>query len=320
VAAIPLRAKVADCLCLLGGAAVPVVAMLLYGAMTGSTVFPSSNHLSLATSFFHVGEDHSSLDTAIEAAERFESMTEVLAYDPAWLARMYFVRLYELLASDITSVIEPLLYFMFLPGAFFLIGRRWNRAFMIIMVVLIAETLLVNLKPFHPRYYLFLVPFLGAAIGYACREIIRADWPPPVRTGFTAALVLMFAVATAQATAKPYRYARNQMTELAEIVPLARHQIGPGAAVVARKPHLAFHTEATAVFLPQLQTLGELREFLRLLAADSPAYLLYGQAERRWRPQYRSLATSDLAPNWLEVVADSDEPGRWVLYRYRDPD
>ena len=319
VSSTPLRARLADCGCLLAGAAVPVVALLAYGAATGSTVFPTNNHLSLATSFFHVGDDHSSLDTALQAAARFGNMTEVLVYDPAGLAATYLDRIYELLAINLARLVEPPLYFMLLPGAFFLLGRRWNCAFLVIILVLSAEVLLVNLKPFHARYYLFLVPFLGAAIGHACREILRADWPASVRTTFAALLVLMFVVATGLATAKPYRFARNQMAELAELVPLARRQINPGSAVVARKPHLAFHSGAEAVFLPDFETVDRLREFLRLTAAERPAYLLYGQAERRWRPQYRALETADRVPDWLEVVAHSDAPGRWVLYRYRKP-
>ena len=246
-------------------------------------------------------------------------MEDVIRHDPALVATTYAVRLYELLARHIPEVIELPLYFMFLPGAFFLLGRRWSPPLVIILLVALGELLLVNLKPFHARYHLFLAPFLGAAIGYACREIVRADWSPPARRGLTAALILMFVVAIGLATAKPYRFARHQIAELAELVPLARHEIAPGAAVVARKPHLAFHVGAEAVFLPALERMGELRDFLRRQAAEHPVYLLYGQAEQRWRPQYRAVETADLAPSWLEAVAQSEVPGQWVLYRYREP-
>jgi hypothetical protein len=286
---------------------------------TVSTVFPTNNHVSLATSFFHAGDDHSSLDTALQAAARFHSMADVLLYDPARLATTYVFRLYELFARHIPDLLELPLFYMLLPGAFLLIGRRWDPVLLIILLVALAEILLVNLKPFHARYYLFLVPFLGAAIGHTCRATLRAEWSARARAGVTAALIMMFALAAGLATAHPYRFARHEIAELAELVPAARHEIAPGAAIVARKPHLAFHIGAEAVFLPDLERLEQLRDFLRVQATRRSAYLLYGQAEQRWRPQYRALGTADLAPDWLHVVARSDVPGQWVLYHYREP-
>jgi hypothetical protein len=38
--------------------------------------------------------------------------------------------------------------------------------------------------------------------------------------------------------------------------------------------------------------------------------------ERKYRPQYLTLQSADAAPDWLEPMAQSSEPGNWIVYRY----
>ena len=101
------------------------------------------------------------------------------------------------------------------------------------------------------------------------------------------------------------------------LLPVVAAEIPHGSAVVARKPHLAFHTGAEWIYLPDLASVEELLEWLRRREIPQPTYLFYGQMEREHRPQYLILQSAAAAPDRLEVVAASAEPREWILYRYR---
>ncbi|MGH6897567.1 MAG: ArnT family glycosyltransferase [Geminicoccaceae bacterium] len=313
------RARAADCLYLIAGAALPLLVIAAYGGATGSQVWPSDNHLSLATTYFSGGDDRNSIDAALRVAGRFGSLGEVLLHDPGHIATTYLRDLYQLLAVDITALVEPPLYFMFLPGVFLLLARSWGRAFALVLAVMAAELLLTNLKQFQARYYLFLVPLMGAAVGHMCWHVLCAEWAARWRQTFAPALFLMLAAAVALAVAKTYRGTEGATVELAQLVPATLGLIEGGSAVVARKPHLAFYTGARNLHLPDLDTLDQLHDYLRPQGAQTPLYLLYGEIEHRLRPQFQALRTATGAPDWLEVVAESTPAGQWVLYRYRPP-
>jgi 4-amino-4-deoxy-L-arabinose transferase-like glycosyltransferase len=314
----PRHERTVDCLHLIAGIALPVLAVVAYGGATGSHVWPTENHLSLATSYF-AGGDRNSLDAALRVTGRFGSLTEVLLHDPVHIATTYLRDLYQLLSADITMLVEFPLCFMYLPGLLLIVGRRWSGALAIVLAILVAELLLTNLKQFQPRYYLFLVPLIGAAVGHTCWHILGLEWSARWRAVLASTITLMFVAAIGLSFAKTYRGARDGMVELAELVPASPGRIERGAAIVARKPHLAFYVGAESIHLPELDTLAVLHAFLRLQAARAPLYLLYGQIERRLRPQFQALQTATGTPHWLEVVAASAVPGQWVLYRYRPP-
>jgi Dolichyl-phosphate-mannose-protein mannosyltransferase len=313
----PRRGQAWDCLSLIAGIALPLLLVAAYGAATGSQVWPANNHLSLATSFYSEGDDRNSLDAALEVTGRFDSVTAVLLHDPVRTATTYLRDLYQLLSIEITRLVEPPLYFMFLPGVFLLLARRWSVGLAVVLAVTVAEILLTNLKQFQARYYLFLVPLMGAAVGHMCWHVLRAKWALRWQRTFAPVVFLIFAAAIGLAFAKTYESAERATAELAELVPATLGRIEDGAAVVARKPHLAFYTGARNVHLPDLDSLDELHDYLRPRGAQTPLYLLYGEIEQHLRPQFQALRTAAGAPDWLEVVAEGAAPGEWILYRYR---
>jgi 4-amino-4-deoxy-L-arabinose transferase-like glycosyltransferase len=313
----PRRTRAANCLCLSAGVALPLLVIAAYGGVTGSQVWPANNHLSLATSFYSEGDDRNSIDAALAVAGRFDSVTAVLLHDPVGVATTYLRDLYRLLAVEITTLVEPPLYFMFLPGVFLLLARRWSAGLAVVLAVAVAEVLLTNLKQFQARYYLFLVPLMGAAVGHMCWHLLSAEWAVRWRRAFAPAVFLMFAAAIGVAFAKTYAGAERATAELAELVPATLGRIEGGATVVARKPHLAFYTGARNLHLPDVDTLEALHDVVRRHGAKTPLYLLYGEIERRLRPQFLTLRSAAGAPAWLEVVAESAAPGQWILYRYR---
>lgn len=315
--ATPIRARAVHGLSLLAGITVPVIALALYATATGSSVLPSEGHLNLAMTYFAEGEDRRSGDALAQVAGRFDDVIDVVLHDPARMTRTYVADLYTLLSEQLTKLVEPPLYFMFLPGFFFLIGRHTRPIFWIVFLALVAQILLVNLKTFEARFYLFLVPWLGAGIGQMCWTVVHAGWSPQVRTAFASVLAAGFLAAVGVAVAKAYLYTHWNTRELAEAVPAARREVGKGATILARKPHLGFYTGAASLTLPNLDDLDGLRDYLQSHPTPGPLYLFYGQWERARRPQYAELAEGT-SPAWLRAVARSRQPDGWVLFRYSE--
>ena len=314
----PARSRFSDCLWAALGVAIPILAMLWYASASGSHVLPSDNHVNLAASYFAPDQDRTSTDAADAVADRFQNLTEVILHDPVLIGRTYLVDLYDLLSADILLLVQAPLNFMFLPGIVFLFAAKRSLLGGLLALVVVAETLLINLKPFEARYYLFLIPLIGAAVGEIVWRILRVEWPRPVRYTLVSLFTVMFVFAGALTIAKVSLINRVNTDEMAEILPVARWMIGSDALVVARKPNLSFYTNAEWLFMPNLDSLEELDAFLQIEGSGRPLYLLYGQMEQRYREQYADLLVPSRAPSWLEPVAQSRPSGGWVLYRYQD--
>ena len=312
----PWRCRLEGALHVATGLAVPIALLAVYALATGSNVWPARTHLNLAMTYF-AGSGRTSREAMDEVAGRFGGVADVLLHDPVALARTYLYDLYGMLAHGLTKVVEPPLYLLFLPGLLFLIGRRISAGLTVLLVIAAAQLLLVNFKAFQPRFYLFLVPIMGAAVGEMGWRFLRADWPPKRRQVILALFALMLLTAAVLAPIEAYRAFRAEEDELAEVLPAVAPRIPPGSTLIARKPHLAFYTEAQWVYFPNLSDLEELQEFLRRQAVTLPAYLFYGRTEQHYRPQYLKLQSTATLPDDFEVVAESPQPGNWVLYCYR---
>ena len=314
----PWRSRLAGALHVATGLAVPILLLVVYAAASGSNVWPSRNHLNLAMTYFTDG-DRTSVEALDEVAGRFDGVADVLLHDPASLAGTYAYDLYKVLSEGLTKVVEPPLYFFFLPGLLFLVGRRLSAGLTVVLAIALAQLLLVNFKAFQPRFYLFLLPIMGAAVGEMAWRVLHADWPLERRRAIIALFGLMLVTAAGFAALRAYRALDDQVKEVADVLPVVATKIPQGSAVLARKPHLAFYTEAQWIYLPDLAGVEALHEFFRRQEFAQPAYLFFGEMERKYRPQYLRLQSAEAPPAWLEVVVESSEPGDWILYRY-DPD
>jgi hypothetical protein len=304
-------------LALLGGIVVPVAVLLIYAKTTGSNLLPENTYISLANTYFTPEGLHPNSDEArAQVAARFTSMRDVLLHNPAVMARMYASDLYWLLATGITKLIEMPLYYAILPGLVFLVGAYFSPPLLVLAIVAISQVLLLNLKVFEARYYLFLVPWLGAAVGEAFGRVADAPWSPPLKHVVFGFLSLMLLLPMGQAGAKAAYLLLHGETELSEVVPLARREIKPGAVVLSIKPHVAFYSAAVQELLPELPGLTELKDSAQSRRPDRGLYIFYGSIERERRPQYAELGR-ELPPSWLQVVARSRKPGAWVLLRVR---
>jgi hypothetical protein len=309
----PTRAKVRAVLALLGGAALPAAALLIYARATGSNLLPQRAYLDLAVTYF-AQRSHRGCGATGPYDEQFTSMRDVLLYDPAAMARIYASQLYWLLASGITRLVEAPLYYAILPGLVVLIGMDFSPALLVLAVVTVSQALLVNLTYFQPRLYLFLVPWLGAAIGETFRRIARAPWPRTAQPVAVAFLILIVLLPIGEAGAKTVYWVSHGQEELSEVVPLARREIEPGATILAYRPQVALYSHTSPGPLPDLVNLAALKEDVEARAGKDATYIFYGTIERACVPQYAALA-QEAPPSWLEVAARSPKPGGWVLLR-----
>lgn len=314
------------------GFALPFLGLLLYASYSGSNILPVNNHMNLAMTYYAAGPDRGSVDAAIAVGDRFSGVFDLLLTDPVRIVSTYLYDLYHLISTDILFLIERPLLLLFLPGLFLLLRYHFSRPMALFLCLIGGQVLLVNFKPFEPRYYLFLIPLFGAAIGQTIWWITNISTIERSRKMIVAAIAIMAVGAIAMAALKTYKHTETLEEELAQILPQVDRSLTRSSAVVARKPHYAYHAGKEGLYLPNVASYDELRTYLDAPSLKLPKnfetfvdvstqadtlYLLYGRNEKNSRPQFRALADPSKAPDWLEPVLISDRPGAWVLYRYR---
>jgi 4-amino-4-deoxy-L-arabinose transferase-like glycosyltransferase len=312
----PARQKAGFLLLSLLGLALPALAWAFFAAESGAPFMPSGNHVNLAMTYFAEGADRVSYYARLQVLGRFESVQDVLLHDPARIARIYLADLVRLLHAGLPMLLEAPLNLLFAPGLVFLLLRRWNRVVAFFLAVTLAQVLLVNMKAFEPRLYLFLVPFFGASIAEIFIWLLRAAPQGSGRHAVLALLILGAAGAVGTALARAHGKLERGRDELADAVPKAQRLLDGDAAMLARKPHLPFYAGARQIHFPDVGSLRELRAAVAAETAKGPLYLFFGSQERSSWPWLEALATPARAPGWLQPIAISERPGAWALYRY----
>ncbi|MEP3275676.1 MAG: glycosyltransferase family 39 protein [Stappiaceae bacterium] len=327
-----IREAATDTLAIAIGFALPLLALLFYAMLTGSNILPVNNHMNLAMTYYSTGTDRGSIDAAIAIGDRFTGVFELLLADPARIIKMYVYDLYHLLSTNILGLVEKPLLLLFLPGLFLLLANHFSRPMALFLFLIVTQVLLVNFKPFEPRYYLFLIPLIGASIGQMCWWLMTMNLASPVRRMFGVAITLVAFGGVSTAALKTYFYTVSQEAELVELMPQIGALVGEDSAIVARKPQVAHHAGAQGLYMPDFASLDELRDYLEDPTLDLPRhfdsfvnvttqsddiYLLYGGNKASRHPQYLTLSDPATAPHWLEPALVSRESGAWILYRYR---
>ncbi len=260
--------------------------------------------------------------------EKFSSIGDVVRHDPMHVVKIYrqdIVRaLHEIFGRK--ALLAFPLNWLSLAGLY-LLCRSIRRPFgLLFLVAAAAQLLLVNIKSYEPRYFLFVVPLLGAGVGVMASKIFPWEHASAGRKGLIAASMgIYLGVVTYQSYPRIHEQLHAQDRELGDVLAAVHSHVEGNAALFARKPHLPYYLGATSILFPEVSTAGQLEEVLRTRSADAtPVYLYYGSAEWRKRPQFRELAFARQQPEWLEPLAVSKVPGAWAFYRYRrtsaDPD
>ena len=299
--------------------AVPSSLWLAFAAATGSPPWPTSTYVTLAMTYFATAADPISNEAFVSVAGRFHSAWQVLAYDPARVLEIYLADLLSLGRDRLPEFIAFPLGVLALPGLLFLPARRRSAGAGLLGLVTLGEILLLNLKTFEARYWLSLLPWLGAGLGVMLAEVNHAlpatrAWRlgQRVALGGAGMLALVLAVGGARAALS------SGADELAEAVPAARAVAGPDDVLVARKPQLAYYAGARFALLPDLRSADALGAWLCTLRPRGRVFVYDGQIERAYRPGLQPVLAARSPPAWLERLAAGPAGGGWTLYLRRD--
>ena len=88
------------------------------------------------------------------------------------------------------------------------------------------------------------------------------------------------------------------------------------ATIMVIRPHMPFYTSRKSVFLPNLEQLNDLSNYMRSLVGTNDIYIYYGSNEQRRRKQYLSIQNKQTRPDWLQMVATSSNGNSWMLLKY----
>ena len=307
------------------GIAAPIAVWAAYAHAVGSPVIPTKNFANLALTYFSDGNRHSG-EAMVKIEQQFHTLWDVISYDPALMLRTYaidFAHLPMRLITDLTWIVYALVG---IAGVLVWLWQRWrDPQVLLIVITALAAILFLNLKVYETRYFLYLVPLLGAATGYVLREwitmnqeaadgcLVHARLMSLLIAGFTALSCVALWVTGTRAVERVEDEAIN--AQMAEALPvLARTP--PGSTLMARKPNLAFHAARRSVWMPEAQTPRELCNALQQPPA-SAHYLFVGIVERKRRADMAAWLEQDPPPDWLELVA-SGPGGRdrgWRLFK-----
>jgi hypothetical protein len=298
------------------GLAIPLCAWIWFASVTGSPITPTESYTNLALAY---AEGRLSGDTLLVMKDRFASQWEVVAYDPLRLITTYLKNLVQLprrLLAHPTWPPVAILGAAALP--FWLLKIRDPRV-SIVLATTLAGIVLTSVHPsFEARYYLFVVPLLGASAGHAVS--LWLDRPSRRRFAPTAAIVGIVVVASVGLLlAAPRAYTKAEAPEvrrqLAEAVPAVRRHTPPEAIVFSRKDNLAFHAQRRTAMLPLVTTAEELCAPMQSQTYNGPIYIYIGWAERRRsRIDLAQELSRDELPSWLSIVAQGDAGGGWRLF------
>jgi hypothetical protein len=296
--------------------ALPLCLWLKFAAASGSPPWPTSNHVNLAMTYFATAAEPVSNEAFVSVAGRFPGVWEVLAHDPARIAQTYLADLLRLGRDRLPDLVAFPFGLLALPGLLFLPRRRRAAGAGLLALVTAGEVLLVNFKTFEARYWLFLLPWLGAGLGAMMAELDRALPTTPVwrlgsRSALCAAGLLGLALAVGAARAE-IGFGGD---ELAEAVPAARVLAGPDDILVARKPQLAYYAGARFALLPDLRDADALGTWLCALRTEGQVLVYDGEIERAFRPALQPALAAAVPPPWLERIAAG---AGWTLHRRRD--
>lgn len=314
----PNRRRLQYALCCGCGLLIPVLLWVVYARATGSPLAPTGNAVNLALTYYASG-DRVTGEARMLVEGRFDNLVDVIMHDPLRIAVTYAKDAMALLKSGLARLLEPPLGLFIGAGVVALLVVRHDPITLGLVAVLLAQVLLVNAKAFDVRFYLFLLPLLGAGLAVLARML--AAWADHlrVRRAIAGGLAVCALVAVAAALAQAFLKTNENQAELREAVPAAQKALPAGATVMARKPHVAFFAGVTWVWLPDLPSMAALSTQLGDIANAGPVFLYYGSSERAFRPQLAGLAKADQAPDRFVVEAQGDAGGGWVLYRYECP-
>ena len=303
------------------GVVTPLILWIVYARATGSPIKPSATFMNLAMTFFRP-EGLDRPDALVYLGQRFHTIGDVLLHDPARLVRVYLSGLFWLPSrlSDQNSVFAYPMNLLILPVVLYLLYTAVSRWAIYTIVLTGAHVALVGLKTFEPRFYLFVIPLLGAGFGQLVGNLLgESGRSLGTAVGRSTALFIIAGItciSVANAISHTDSTVRRDEIELSEVIRKARDIIPEGAIIVARKQHLAFYAGGEFQLMPSGRSIDDLRASLESIDSDHPIFVYYGGKERLFRPEYSELLGIDQNVPFLTLRAHSDRPRQWTLYQF----
>lgn len=304
------------------GAGLAALAFLAFAQLSGSNLMPKGTFHNIAMTYFT--DERISWEGMTEARSRFQSLRDVLTYDPAAMARGYASDLLDVTLRQIPQLGGPVLAMFFLPGLLIAIGDRQRPLLIFFLVLMIAQLLLVNLKAYEPRYHLYVTPWLGAGTVLLLSWLAaRQDWPRWLRVPVVGLCCAAILVGLLYAWTDARRFAaQGGNPELARALPEIQPILTSDDVIMGRKSgHLAYYTDARPNWIPEVATEDDLRAALDAAAAKAGpggrVFLFFGEIERRARRNVGPMLFDPPGLPWLERVAGTPDPASgWALFRY----
>jgi hypothetical protein len=315
----------------LGGTGLVLLFWISFAMVTGSPLTPSNAiATNLALTYF-MPEDvgvNAWTDGFTIIHGQFAGIVDVIMHDPKLVLGAYAENLLQLPNRVLSSgalFVFPF-GFLVLPALIYLFFVPQSRWVLYVAVLALAQVAVASLITFHYRFYLFLVPLFGAAMGFLVHALyLRSEgWRSRLlsaRIGVSL-IILLFVFGLADSGRRAIESMNYPMeAEFAESIPIARRVVTePAAVIVAGKPNVAHYVNGEHTLIPHGDSIQDLDRFVDSLASEKggPVYVYYGLYEQWRRPEYRILREPDeflqSLPDW-EVAAESPQPKGWRLYR-----
>jgi hypothetical protein len=284
----------------------------------GSPLY-NTNHLNIATEFYPDLANGSVFQEGTRGlSEKFRSLGEVLRYDPKRIAAHYPENLSEGLKKSVnTDLVDYRIGWLALVGLGLALWRQRSKAVLLILGSGVLSFLLLALTHWETRYYFYVMVLYAGFAGFALfRPLEWLRQKPRFRhTAWlllpSGLLVLLLFYSFTASRKELNKFLSSHPTEIIAARDYVQSQDVSHPRIVARKPHLAYMSRGEWLFIPQVKSLDELKEWLHNNPAD---YLAYGVRELQARPELASLKDPAKAPAWLRPVWTNDKPAL-VLYK-----
>jgi len=321
-----LPRQIRNIACCLLAFAIIVGSWVIYAKQTGSPVSPAYGQVNLAMRYFPTKGDPFSVKSRQELKSKFDSYLDVMAHDPVYVANEYIKDAWRMVRHNLfTSELMPLYWALVALAGVVLLFWNWHTPFAILFLIsTLAQIGLVNFKSYEPRFYLFIIPLLGAGLGLVLQTVFNHVKKPRAQI---VVWILLFVLLLPNFRWS-YKRALNQLhredQELAEATVSIKNITGKSNdnIIVSLKPHIPYYT-GTKIFiddgyakLPDFATEDELQQWLLALNNKGTVYLYFGSAERRARSDLKFLSEPETAPIWLESVIYGQAGKGWVFYRF----
>jgi hypothetical protein len=319
---IPLAGDVPPRVCLrrvvvtAAAAALPFAWLGLYQGARGGPLWSAGSAHNLALTYVAPEHVQGGMERLDWAKAHFHGVWDVLTYAPLRIAVQYAHHLVE---ATWMVVHEPLwpLGWVALPGFVLLARSEPRRPRLLLLAAFAAQLLVVSVMAYQARFFLYLLPLLGASAFVAVQWVFARLRSSSARLALVVVLVGWLAVGCYRHTRAAHVALHEQDVEL-QAVSLHLSEAGEAPAViVARKPHLAARLGARW-FNPPFRRGDTLEDALAPLRGIRGSVLVYvGSTERALWPE--GVVASMSHHRGLVQMAAGPQAGGWRVFRVSRP-